>query len=231
MRKLNQFVLQGYKEIERFDPLSKECNQIKCLNDDCSEMILVGHEISINFTDFWVTRIKDNSIIWEKIYKTKKGGDVAMDVFFDHKSKNILVGGVGYQKLLEEEKRHYYYYRLIQLDENGELLKSYVHKSKHEADTRSMYSQMKPIGNNYIIVGDTKDIITYSKTFAEDNIETPSDLYIALVDKDGNLKAEKVIPTKSVDIPKSCVVLSKDKMLLIFSRNEAMKILEITITE
>jgi hypothetical protein len=229
--KTNKLITKGYKEVEQYNALSKECNQIKCINDDCSEMMLIGQEISVNFTDFWVTKIKDNQVVWEKMYKTRLGGDVAMDVFLDKKSKNSLVGGIGYNKMLLENKDHYYHYRVLQLDENGALLNSNLYKSTYKSSTRSMYSQMQQVGDSYLMSGYTQDKTYSGKTFAEDDIMTPSNLYLVLVNKDGTLKTEKVIETQSVDIPYSSVVLSEEKMLLIFSRDERMKILEVNITE
>ena len=86
-RETNQLVIRGTKVIERYIHHFKECSQIKCLDDNCSEILLIGQESSVNFTDFWVTKVKDNRIVWEKMYKTRLGGDVAMDVFLDKKSK------------------------------------------------------------------------------------------------------------------------------------------------
>ncbi len=227
--KTNKVIVQNYDGSKKYKPLSKECNQIKCLNDNCSEVLLVGQEISVNFTDFWVTKIKDNRIVWEKIYKTRKGGDVAMDVFFDKESKNILVGGVGYNKNMREKHDFNYSYRVLQLDEDGEFLKGHAYKSKYESSSRSMYLQTQQIGTNYLISGHTEQKINISKSIRENDVMTPSDLYLVLVNKDGALQAEKVLETQSVDIPYSSVVLSEQKMLLIFSKDEEIEILELKI--
>lgn len=227
----------GTVAVERYLHHFKECNQIKCMDDNCSEILLTGQEVSSDKvkyefgrnTDFWVVKIKNNRIVWEKIYKTRSGGDIGFDIFFNKKSNRILVGGIGYNKTMKEMHDFDYHYRTIQLDENGELLEVGVHKAKSNKSSR--YLQMKPIGNDYIISGRTQDAIYEEHLMPK---ITQSNLYLVLVNKNGDLKAEKVIKTQSVDILYSSVVLSDKKMLLIFSPNEKdkeIKILEVSITE
>lgn len=226
----NNFIkVLSYKKetVKRYVATSKECFQIKCMNNTCSALLLVGQESSTNFTDFWVARINDNTMVWESIYKTRRGGDLGKDIFWNQSSKQIMVGGLGYNKTEREMYDFNYHYRVLQLDEKGKLLKKYAYKS--EGNTRTWYSKMQPLGDNYIITGRTEDVKIKS---TGDNFSL-SNLHLSIVDKEGVLKTDQAIESQTLDVLHSTIVLSANKLWLIYSSREnesVMKVLEVSIS-
>jgi hypothetical protein len=210
------------KQIAKVPPLLKECKKIKLT--ETNEILLVGQQNSINNSDFWVTKMIYNQdgfdIVWEDIYKSKYGGDEGHDIY---KTKNgYLVFGLDYTKRIDS----YYSYRVVALDENGQETAN----QKFNSGGKDWFKGVVEIGGEqqqFLLFGQTQTVTLPKSMFEEETINT-SNLWMILVDENGEKMSELMQETETLEEAILLGKISDDTVFGLYLSDENLKMIMIS---
>ncbi|MFK7907659.1 MAG: hypothetical protein AB8B69_21150 [Chitinophagales bacterium] len=198
---------------------SKICNNMICSTASCEELVLVGYETTDNNTDFWVAKMKQGVVSWEKLYKTQLGGDEAFDVFIQ--DNNYLVLGLEYTKIVAKN----YELKRMLLDENGKVLSQQNFKD----DTRTFYKRTKKVGNNYVLLGQSEnaeyDTVHFSRKI------NSSDISLTVLSQNLEKSKTHTFRTEEREAVETMVVLPDNRLYVFYKIGDSLMKLEVKITD